>query len=211
MPFTLEQFLEVFRYYNLGVWPLPIGLYVMGVFALIFGTRTAPASDKAISLILAFLWVWMGVMYHISFFAAINKAAYLFGALFILQGGLFFYYKDQLVFRFKWDIYGVTGAIILFFAMAIYPAWNYINGHIFPETPTFGLPCPTAIFTLGMLLWTDKKLPLTLLVIPLLWSLVGFSAAFLFGITEDSGLLVAGVVAGFLLIRRAKQKNTAEQ
>ena len=174
MPFTLEQFLEVFRYYNLGVWPLPIGLYVMGVFALIFGTRTAPASDKAISLILAFLWVWMGVMYHISFFAAINKAAYLFGALFILQGGLFFYYKDQLVFRFKWDIYGVTGAIILFFAMAIYPAWNYINGHIFPETPTFGLPCPTAIFTLGMLLWTDKKLPLTLLVIPLLWSLVGF-------------------------------------
>ena len=202
MPFTIEQFLEVFRNYNLAVWPMPVALYVMAVFAVFFATRTAPASDKVVSFILAFFWLWMGIMYHISFFAAINKVAYLFGALFIAQGVMFFYHKKDLVFRFHRDVYGITGAVLMFFALVMYPAWSYFIGHDFPASPTFGLPCPTTIFTFGMLLWTDKKCPPSLLVIPFLWSLTGFSAAILLGMTEDTGLLIAGVAAGVLLVRR---------
>jgi hypothetical protein len=66
-------------------------------------------------------------------------------------------------------------------------------------TPTFGVPCPTTIFTFGMLLWTKREIPLYIAIIPLLWSLVGLSAALSFGMKEDSGLVVAGV-SGFLLI-----------
>lgn len=211
MPFTIEQFLEVFRQYNLAVWPMQVVLFVMGVFAVIFGTRKAPVSDKLVSYILAFFWLWMGIMYHFTFFSSINKAAFLFSALFVLQGILFFLAKNRLVFRFNRDVYGITGAVLMFFAMAIYPVWGYFNGHIFPASPTFGLPCPTTIFTFGILLWTDKKCPVHLLIIPFLWSLIGFSAAFLLGIAEDSGLLISGLAATILLVRRERMTRHIDQ
>lgn len=206
MPFTIEQFLEIFREYNLSVWPMPVVLCVMGVFAVFFGARRAPASDTVVSYILAFFWLWMGIMYHFAFFSSINKAAYLFAALFVVQGVLFFVAKNRLVFRFHRDIYGITGAVLMLFAMVIYPIWGYFNGHIFPASPTFGLPCPTTIFTFGMLLWTDKKYPLYLLVIPFLWSLVGGAAVFSLGIAEDVVLPVAGATSALLLVRRKRNR-----
>lgn len=202
MPFTVEQFLEVFRQYNIGTWPMPIALYVMGVFAVFFGTRRAPASDLAISYILAFFWLWMGLAYHFAFFSAINKAAFLFGALFIGQSLMFFFYRNKLVFRFQKNVYGIAGGVLVFYALIIYPMIGYFNGHIFPASPTFGLPCPTTIFTFGILLWTLRGVPIFLLIIPFLWSLVGGSAAFLLGILEDTGLPIAGVAAIFLLTKR---------
>ena len=148
----------------------------------------------------------MGIMYHLAFFTNINKAAYVFGTLFIVQGAMFAYHRKHLVFRFHRDVYGITGAVLMVFALVAYPAWSYFNGHDFPASPTFGLPCPTTIFTLGILLWTDKKCPPLLLVIPFLWSLIGFSAVFLLGMTEDAGLPVAGILSTFLLVRRNKRK-----
>ncbi len=90
----------------------------------------------------------------------------------------------------------------MFYALIIYPMLSYFNGHIFPASPTFGLPCPTTIFTFGILLWTSQRVPIFLLIIPFLWSLVGGSAAFLLGILEDTGLPIAGMLAVFLLVRR---------
>jgi len=210
MPFTIEEFLEIFRQYNLTVWPMPITLWVMGGFAVFLGTRKGPASDKVVSYILAFFWGWMGIAYHFAFFASINKAAYLFGALFVLQGALFLIAKNKLVFRFRRDVYGITGAVLMFFAMVVYPILGYFNGHVFPAAPTFGLPCPTTIFTFGILLWTDKKIPAYLLFIPFAWSIVGFSAAILLGITEDVGLLIAGLAAAFLLNKRNQEARVSE-
>lgn len=209
MPFTTEQFMEVFRHYNLSVWPMPIALYVMGIFAIFFGTHKAPASDKVVSYILAFFWLWMGTAYHLAFFVSINKAAYLFSVLFILQSVLFLIAKNKLVFRFQPNIYGISGAVLMSFAMVVYPIWSYFNGHVFPASPTFGLPCPTTIFTFGILLWTDRKIPNYLLIIPLAWSIVGFSAAILLGITEDIGLLIAGLAAAFLLNKRNQEVLTS--
>jgi hypothetical protein len=81
-----------------------------------------------------------------------------------------------------------------------YPLLGYLQGHIYPAAPTFGLPCPTTIFTFGILLWTDKKLPVITLVIPFLWSLIGFSAAFSLGIREDTGLLIAGLLTTIMIL-----------
>ena len=72
-------------------------------------------------------------------------------------------------------------------------------GHTYPSNPTFGLPCPTTIFTFGILIWTVKKIQIYVVIIPLLWSLIGFSAALNLGVKEDFGLLIAGVL-GFILI-----------
>jgi hypothetical protein len=52
------------------------------------------------------------------------------------------------------------------FALVLYPVIGYTFGHIYPSSPTFGLPCPTTIFTFGIFLWSDKRLPVAILVIP---------------------------------------------
>lgn len=125
------------------------------------------------------------------------------GGLFIIQGLLFFYYgvlKQKLHFSFHTDVYTITGGIVMLYALILYPLLGYLAGHSYPDAPTFGLPCPTTIFTLGLLLCTGKSLPLPLLIIPLLWSLIGFSAAFTLGVQEDTGLIIAGLLTLILVI-----------
>lgn len=56
-----------------------------------------------------------------------------------------------------------------------------------------------------MLLWTNLRVPLYLLAIPFAWSLLGISAAISFGMIEDYGLLVAGLVGSSLIIFRDTQ------
>ncbi len=206
-PFTLEQFLEVFKNYNQAVFPMHIGLYLIGGVAIYLALNPNPKSDKIISLILAFFWLWMGIVYHLIFFTAINKAAYLFGAFFIIQSILFLIFgvfQNKLSFHLRSDRYGITGITLIVFAVIVYPILGYFFGHLYPVTPTFGLPCPTTIFTFGFLLLNVKNCPLTILIIPFIWSVIGFMAAFQFGIFEDTGLIAASLITITLLLYRCK-------
>ncbi len=204
-PFTVEQFLDVFRNYNQALFPIQIVFYLLSTIVIYQTIKTNKLSSKIISGKLSFLWLWMGIIYHIIFFTATNKLAYLFGALFIIQGFLFLIFgviKDKLIFYFRKDIYGITGMILMIFAIIIYPLLGYFFGHVYPYSPTFGLPCPTTIFTFGLLLMNIKKCPITILIIPFIWSVIGFMAAFQFGIIEDTGLIVASFISVFLLVYR---------
>ncbi len=195
-PFTLEQFLKVFKSYNKAVFPIQIGFYLISLLVIYLAVKPNPKSDKIISVVLSFFWLWMGIVYHILFFSTINKAAYLFGALCITQGILFLIFgvfQNKLSFQFQKDKYGVTGIFLILFALIIYPVLGYLLGHVYPASPSFGLPCPTTIFTFGMLLLTIKKCPLPILIIPFIWSIIGFMAALQFGILEDTGLLLASL------------------
>jgi hypothetical protein len=208
MPFTKEQFLEVFVNYNTYVWPMQIILNVLALTAIYFCFSKAKNANIYIGIILTFFWLWIGVVYHLIFFSTINKEAYLFGALFIIQSGLIFYtavIKNTLSFCFKVDKYSVWGIILLSYALVIYPVLGHLLGHAYPQSPTFGLPCPTTIFTFGLLLWTDKPVSKYLLIIPFIWSLFGFSAALNLGILEDTGLLISGITVVLLLIIRDRK------
>jgi hypothetical protein len=204
-PFTIEQFFAVFKAYNLAVFPLQIIFYLGSLIAIYLTIKSYPLSGKIISGLLSLLWLWMGIVYHIIFFATINKVAYLFGGLFITQGILFFVFslfQDKFSFHFKKDTNGVTGMLLILFSLIIYPITGYLFGHIYPFSPTFGLPCPTTIFTFGLLLLNVKRTPIIILVIPFVWSIIGFMAAFQLGIVEDASLLIAGLFTAFLLIYR---------
>lgn len=204
-PFTVEQFLEVFRNYNESVFPMQVFFYLVSFLVVYLAIRPGSRSDRIINVILALLWLWMGIVYHLIFFTAINKAAYVFGAVFIIQAVLFLWlgiFNNKLTYQFRPDRYGIACIILIFFALAIYPMIGYVLDHRYPGSPTFGLPCPTTIFTFGLLLLTEKKCPITILIIPFIWSVIGFTAAFHFGILEDTGLLVSGLLSSSLLIFR---------
>lgn len=204
-PFSVEQFLEVFRNYNESIFPIQVLLYLLGQLVIFLAIKPGFKSDRIINGILAFLWLWMGIVYHLIFFTTINKGAFVFGAAFIGQGILFMMLgvlKDRLTFKFRFDRYGITGIILIIFALIVYPMIGYVLDHRYPWSPTFGLPCPTTIFTFGLLMFTDKKCPVAILVIPFIWSIIGFTAAFHFGIVEDTGLLVSGLLSLSMLIFR---------
>ena len=179
--------------------------YLLALAALFLAIRKTNYSDRTIPAILALFWLWMGAVYHITFFATINPVAYGFGALFIIQGLLFLLsgmLKRKLSFGPAADIYGWVGGFFVLYGLLIYPLLGYFLGHVYPHSPTFGLPCPTTIFTFGLLLWTNKRVPWYLLVIPVIWSFIGFGAALQWMVLEDIMLLIAGLVTTALLVYR---------
>ncbi len=209
-PFTTEQFLDVFRSYNLSVWPLQIFLAVLALYLIFLAAYKTKFSSWIISMSLTFYWLWIGVVYHFIFFTKINKVAYGFAALFVIQGALFFYFgilKNTLTFSYINNIKGITAILLFLYALIFYPLLGYSFGHYYPATPTFGLPCPTTIFTFGMLLLLEGKVNKTLFIIPLLWAVIGFTAAIKLGILQDIGLLVSAIltVAALLFENKTKQ------
>ncbi len=90
MPFTVEQFFQVFTDYNLSIWPAQIVLWAAGAVVailLFFHTR---AMSKLAMTILAALWIWCAVVYHWMHFARVNPAAWVFGALFLVGAALLY-------------------------------------------------------------------------------------------------------------------------
>jgi hypothetical protein len=110
--------------------------------------------------------------------------------------------KGRMGFRFTLNSYGLVGAAFVTYALFVYPLLNLAPAHNYPKSPTFGVPCPTAIFTYGLFLWTVGRLPLYLLVVPAVWTLIGSSAIVLLGMWEDIGLLAAGVSGTALVLAK---------
>jgi hypothetical protein len=213
IPFTVDQFLSVFERYNVAVWPAQLFLNAIGILAICLVLQRKSDFSKTVSIILAIFWLWMGLVYHFWFFSAINKPALMFALLFVLQATIFFiagFWKHQLWFRFTLNLNGIVGSVFLVYALIVYPALGYWFDHRYPTAPTFGLPCPTTIFTFGVLLWTERRVPLYLLAIPLAWSFMGFWAGVSLGMKEDFGLLAAGLISSLVIILRDRlsDKNT---
>lgn len=211
LPFTTEEFLEVFKIYNLTVWPTQILLVILALLMIFVLLKKNKLSDKIISIGLTLFWLWMGIVYHYLFFTKINGAAYVFGSLFIIQAVVFFYYgliKRNLEFNFRNNFIGVISIIFFLYALIFYPLLGYQFGHLYPRTPTFGLPCPTTIFTFGMIILLENRKNI-IFIIPIVWSLVGFTAAIKLGIYQDIGLLIAGVLSAIILFTK-KMKLTSK-
>jgi len=215
IPFTQAQFFDVFAAYNAAVWPAQIIMYLAGLAVLVLAFRRSRWADHLIAAILAFYWIWMGALYHILFFQRINPAALIFGVVFIVQGVLFIVatMRGRLRFGAPLGWRAIIGAVFIVYAVGIYPILGIVSGHGLLDGPLFGVaPCPTTIFTFGILLWATAKVPWYTLVIPLLWSLVGFSAAVNLGVPQDYGLVVAGVLGTVLLvIPRRKRDRVSTQ
>ncbi len=205
MPFTAQQFFEIFEKYNQFIFPAQFLLVWAAAAAVLLTISRKPLSGEIISGVLAFLWLWAGIAYHLLFFTEINSGAYIFGAMFAAQGVFFFYegvLNKRLNFRIKPDLESLCGAGFIAYALVVYPVIGYLLGRVFPAAPTFGAPCPTTILTFGLLLWADRRLPLYLLVIPLLWAIVGSTATWHFGIAEDFGLSAAAAIVAVFIFRR---------
>jgi hypothetical protein len=213
LPFTEGQFLAVFATYNVSVWPAQIVAYVVGVGLVVLLFCPSPRSGHLIAAGLALMWLWTGVVYHGAFFSTINKAAFGFGALFVVESVLLAYFggvRSDLRFAPPADKLGWLGATFVGYSGILYPFLGISSGHAYPEMPMFGItPCPVALFTFGMLLLTNSRVSIWLLIVPLVWSLIGGSAAFAFSIVQDWVLLFSGIIVVPLIVLRDALRRPA--
>ena len=209
LPFSSEQFFAVFTQYNRAIWPAQAVAYILGLLAVLLLPGRSERSDRTIAVILALMWGWTGIGYHLLSFAAINKAAYGFSVLFIAQAAMLVYmgtWHRGIRFGFRGGAGAWIGIAFIIYAMVLYPLIGEATGHRYPELPMFGVtPCPVTIFTFGALLLTRRPPPTLLLVIPVLWSLIGGSAAFLLGIPQDWLLFASGILSAAFVLYRQKE------
>ena len=156
MPFTANAFLDVFAAYNQAVWPFAAILWLLTTLvcgALVLGTSTR---GPLLRFLLAAHWLWAGLVYHAWFFTAINPAAWLFAALFVAQGVFIAFRSSTLQAVDGVDTTRRIVSSLLIVYSLIYPVVVWADGFAYPRMPTFGVPCPTVILTIGVLLATSR-------------------------------------------------------
>lgn len=195
MPFTTEQFFAVFARYNQAVWPAQLALTLVALLAVLH--------PRIAGYVLALLWLWSGVFYHLAFFTAINGAAWAFGVAFVVSGALVLAHTLDGSLTFEHARTGVArvGYAAIAYALVGYPLIAYALGERYPAVPTFGLPCPITILTLGFLALAKRPAPKSVFVVPIAWSVIGTFAAVKFGVLQDYALIVTAVAV--LVARRA--------
>jgi hypothetical protein len=192
LPFSQTDFLDVFGAYNTAWWPVVLALWIATV-AFSIALFRGRVSGVALSSFVALHWAWAGVAYHAAYFSQINSAAWLFATGFVIQAFAFAWFGIAPPgLRFEWGSKPrhVVAAVFVIYSW-LYPLLVAVSGHTYPREPLFGVPCPSALFTAGVLFAAVPPVPRSLFVIPVLWSIVGGSAALLLGMTPDLMLFVA--------------------
>jgi hypothetical protein len=214
LPFTSEQFFDVFRRYNEAVWPAQIALNLIGAFVAMAAwranARRSWAWARAAFILLAALWLWTGIVYFKMFFASITPAGQIFGSLFIAQAGLLLLsaWQDGDSFEPATRSNMGVAASIIAYALLLYPMIGMALGQQYPAVPTFGAPCPLVIFTFGVFCLLPASTPRFAIAVPLFWAVVSSYAALGFGVHEDLGLVVAAIAA-IVVIHHATHRTTA--
>ena len=203
LPFTPQQFFELFAVFNRALWPAAVAWWLAS-FGLVIAAWLNPSRyTRPLTYVLAALWAWNALVYHAWLFTSINSAAWLFAVLFAVEAGLLAWAAARGGLRAfsagGWT--GWAGSLLTIYAFA-YPGVAIGSGHGYPASPTFGVPCPTVILTLGLFL-TTRDVSLRLEIVPVAWAFIGGSAALLLDVPADYALLGAGVVLTAVIIIRA--------
>jgi hypothetical protein len=225
LPFTRAQFLDVFGAYNGAVGPAALALWLAAALLAWGMLARRPAGGRVMAAYLSVLWFWNAVVYHGIFFRRVNPAAIGFALLFAVEGvllaGLAVFGRgirpaahgprpvgERPTAGGSWR--AAMGAVFLIAALA-YPLAVLAAGERWPRLPTFGVPCPTVLFTVGVFLRRDFPIREIVSAVPLVWCVFGGSAAVLLGMAPDYSLWAAGAaiiadLAGKRRRRRAERR-----
>jgi hypothetical protein len=207
LPFTREQFFDLFAAYNARFWPVLIALWIASAVVSVLLLSRRPPPSRWICALLAAHWAWSALAYHAAFFSRINPAAWIFAVLFLVQAALFVWLG--IVQRRLFFVPSQTKrrALVAWAFVAyslLYPAINAMQHLTVSRIPAFGVPCPTTIFTAAILmLAAPRAWPLA--IVPLAWSLVGGSAAVLLDVRADYALPFAGIALAIYSTRKRSE------
>ncbi len=145
--------------------------------------------------VLATMRLANGVGYNRRHFSRINPMAVAFAAIFVAEAILLAgaaVRNPDLRFRASRDRVAVAGLVLAIFAVAGHALVGIMAGRRWPAVPAFGVtPCPTTIYTIGLLLRAPPERVKWLMIRPGIRAAIGGSAAILLRVPQDFALLVS--------------------
>ena len=209
----VKEFLDLLGTYNTDIWPMQIFIALFGLLAIYFIFRPSAHSHRIITFFMALCWLWVGIVFCFKYWTQILGLAYVFGGICAITGLLLLYaaFRNRLIFRYSKDWRSVAGLFFILYGVIGYQALGYIFDHTYPQLFAFGLvPCPTAIYTIGLFMLADRKIPVLYLLGPIILSTAGFKVVPL-GVYEDIILIVAGIFAVFIIFKPSTYENQVKK
>jgi hypothetical protein len=214
MELQVEEFFDLFISYNEMFLVVIILTYVLAVIALFMVYSKRDYSNRFISLTLAFLWLWVGIIFGILVFGPvpvvmagieIPGAWYLFGSIFAIHGIILLYFgvlKDTVSYNWKPDSRHYIGLILILYGLVLYPLVGILTNRVIPEYPIFGIaPCPVTAFTIGLLLMSEVRPSFLLWIIPIFWGFMGTAPVIFYEVYADIGTVIAALIALYHYIK----------
>jgi hypothetical protein len=170
--FSPRTYYRLFALYNEGVWPAHAAAFAVAA-AIVAAARRY--DGRVVAGLLAIVWLWVALAFHLERYATINWAATYFAAAFALEAALFFrsaLVRNPIAFRLEGSFASSAGLALFLFAVVGQPLVGPLFGRDWHQAEVFGLaPDPTVVATLGLLSMA-RRAHWLLLAVPLLWCAV---------------------------------------
>ncbi|HWR75823.1 MAG TPA: DUF6064 family protein [Thiobacillus sp.] len=215
--FSAQTYYRLFERYNLDLWPLQILALVLGAAVLVLWWRDGDRAGRAIAVILAVCWLWVAWGFHWQRYASINLAGSYFALAFVVQALLLLWLgvvRGRLTPVPATRLQQRAGLVLFLFALLIFPLMGPLLGRSWTQAEVFGMaPDPTALATLGILLFAGARPVWGLFPIPVAWCLISGATLWAmespdFAVVPLAALLaVLLAVGGALMVAWSKRSS----
>lgn len=172
--FSAQTYFRLFELYYIALWPVGIVAGVLTIFLIALLWQGSTQAVRGCFAILALMWIWVALAFHLQHYATINWAAVYFGGAFAAQGLVL----ALLAWRGNVSprpptFLGRAGYAVMVIAIFVNPILDWATGRPFTQAGWFGMaPDPTAMATLGLLAIQQSPLRWALMVTPIVWCAV---------------------------------------
>jgi hypothetical protein len=198
---------SILQLYNTGIFPMQVVSLIVAI-ALTCLVSARPGTKASIMMkgYLSFTYAWIVGVYYLLFGQSSFSIGRLINSvLFSLVAVAFA--ADIFVGRTEFGLPKEKGKRYITFtlvvlALVVYPLLDWALGHPYPEVLMFGVvPCPTIIFSIGLLAAAAPKVDKTVYILLLLPGLgFGISGPILFDFFVDFLLLGVGIYGLVVLV-----------
>ncbi|HUX89715.1 MAG TPA: DUF6064 family protein [Gallionellaceae bacterium] len=174
--FSPHTYYRLFELYNIELWPLQLIALALGGSVFLLWRHRSDMAARAIAAILALCWLWVAWAYHWQRYATISLAADYYALAFALEALLLLWLgvlRGRLTFAPAGSVRQRFGLLLFLLALLCFPLIGPLQGRSWLQAEIFGVaPDPTALATLGILLFSGVRPVWWLFPIPAIWCLV---------------------------------------
>jgi hypothetical protein len=213
--FSARTYYRLFELYNMDWWPLQLVALALGAAILVLWRHGGERAGRTIAAILALGWLWVAWGFHWQRYASINLVAGYFALAFALEAVLLLWFggvRGRLAPVPITRLQQGAGLGLLLFALLIFPLMGPLMGRSWTQAEMFGMaPDPTALATLGVVLFAGARPLWGLVPIPVAWCLVSGATLWAmespdFAVVPLAALLAVGLALAGRLARGGRQR-----
>ena len=201
--FSPRTYYRMFELYHQEVWPVQLLALAGAVLIIAFLWRANERSGVVIAALLATMWLWVGISFHLMRYATINWAARYFAVLFVTQAALVVWYgivRRRMTFRPTKSGGRWLAPAVFIAAIVLPPLSGLATDRTWTQVELFGLtPDATAVATLALVLVGPDPAPRMLALVPLAWCAIGAATMWAMA-SGEAWVSIAAVLAGVLVM-----------